>query len=121
MAIAGAAIVMTGLTVLSFIISQLHKVIGLLEKKAVEVAAVPDYGSSTAAPKKILLDLDDIDNVAQQIKALAAGLGNDFSLVALYRQLDTAELPHPHITVRQLREAGYLVRSGEGSFSWSKV
>ena len=32
MAIAGALIVMTGLTVLSFVISQLHKVAGLLEK-----------------------------------------------------------------------------------------
>ena len=121
MAATGACIVIAGLAVLSAIISQLHKIIGLFEKK--EKTPSPAAQSKGKSPEteaianesELLLDLE---TTAQIYKAVAASLGDSFPLAALYTTFTAANLPHPHITVRELREAGYLVPAGEGTFSW---
>lgn len=123
MAVAGACIVMTGLAVLAFIISQLHKIVNLIEKKTEETEepapekAVPKTESAIVAENI----LDDLAATAKICKPLTAGLGEAFELTQLYQVFEKENLPHPHITIRALRAAGYLAPAGEGSFSWKNI
>jgi hypothetical protein len=111
MALAGALIVMTGLTVLSFIISQLHRLVAVIEKK--EVA--PETPSPDRIPEKFP---DSVDQVAALYEPLVKQLPENFDLNALYALTRENNYPHPHLTIRSLREAGFLKSLGEGQFTW---
>jgi len=111
MALAGALIVMSGLSVLSFIISQLHKVLGLFEKKA----AAPEETAPETVPETFPVSLD---KVAELYAPLVNQLPGSFSLGELYALSREKDYPHPHLTLRSFREAGILVPAGEGQFSW---
>jgi Na+-transporting methylmalonyl-CoA/oxaloacetate decarboxylase gamma subunit len=123
MAVTGACIVMVGLATLSIIISQLHKVVRFIEKKKPERPAPSPVPK--AEPKRLSIDpaavLLDLEATASAFKSISEPLGETFSLVSLYRLLEAEQDPHPHITVRELREAGYLAPKGEGSYSWNKI
>jgi len=112
MAVTGTIIVMSGLAVLAFIISQLHKVIGLFEKKK-----APPHVSLKASEVNILTDLEA---TTRMYRPLTKELGDTFPLAQLYRIFEKEGLPHPHLTIRALRAAKYLQRSGAGLFSWKK-
>jgi hypothetical protein len=133
MAGTGASIVIIGLVSLAFIISQLHKIVALLEKKKkpldqAEVAGVP-AADLAAAEAGVLTDLaaaeagvlTDLAAAARAYQPLAANLGERFTLSELYQVLAAANVPHPHITVREFRGAGYLIPTGEGFFSWNNI
>ncbi len=62
--------------------------------------------------------LADPEAAANLYKALSADLGDPFDLAQLYRLAQKDKLPHPHLTLRTLRESGVLVASGDGKFSW---
>ena len=108
----GIIIVMSGLALLAFIISQLHKVIGLFEKRK-----APPHVSLQASDVNILTDLEA---TARMYQPLTRELGDTFHLAQLYRIFEKEGLPHPHLTIRALRAAKYLQRTGEGLFSWKK-
>ena len=112
MAFAGALIVMSGLTVLSFIISQLHRIVGMFEKKE---APVQEAGSP-AVPEQFP---DSLDQVAVLYEPLVKQLPEDFGLEELFVLTQENDFPHPHLTIRAFREAGILVAKGEGKFSWN--
>jgi hypothetical protein len=124
MAITGASIVMIGLATLSFIISQLHKVVEMIDKK--EKVDLPvsdpltDVTEEEAAPPQADF-LDDLESTAKLFQSTTTQLGETFTLQSLYQVLQSEKHPHPHITVRELREAGYLTNVGEGVFSWSNI
>ncbi len=124
MAVTGACIVMIGLTTLSIIIAQLHKVVRMIEKKEApsEETAQPTI-AEVALPSQVALPdvLSDLEAAAIRFQPMTANLGESFALIHFYRLLEAEKDPHPHITVRELREAGFLVPSGEGTFSWSKI
>ena len=113
MAITGAIIVMCGLSALAFIISQLHKVIGLFEKK--KAAAL-----HPAQPPAEIDILNDLAAAARLYQPMTADLGEKFPLSQLYSIFEKESLPHPHLTINAMREAGYLQPAGEGLFSWKK-
>ena len=116
MAFAGALIVMTGLTVLSFIISQLHRLVGVIEKKeSASDEKTPD--SATAGPPEQFPD--DLDEVAILYEPLISQLPADFQLEALFELTKENDFPHAHLTIRAFRDAGKLVAQGEGKFSWN--
>jgi len=111
MAITGTIIVMTGLSLLAFVISQLHKIIGLFEeKKKTPVKFVQ--------PPADFDILNDLETAARLYMPLTADLGERFNLADLYRAFENEKLPHPHLTIRALRAEEYLVDHGEGVFSW---
>jgi len=122
MAAAGACIVIGGLAVLSFIISQLHRMIAIFEKRDKTEEApqtATDLGSHVSSAP--IDQLSDVAATARVYRSLTAELGESFELIQLYRLLETAKIPHPIITVRELRGAGYLVPTGDGAFSWKNV
>ena len=117
MAIAGALIVLTGLSVLSFIISQLHKVVEVIEKRGVkkQVPAPPQTAPADIVEERPALDIDALQ---ADIRPLADALGGSFELHQLYAVAEEQEFPHVHLTIRSLREAGVLLPQGDGIFKW---
>lgn len=121
MALTGAIIVIFGLATLSLIISQLHKIVALFEMKK-PAPEGPDTAASTRQDDLATRDLlADLPAAAQIIKSISVDLGSQFELPALYQRLKEDKIPHPHLTIRSLRESGYLVPVGEGSFTWQSV
>ncbi len=116
MAAAGAIIVMCGLSVLAFIISQLHKIVGLFEEKKKGAAPVEPPPSDTGFDI-----LSDLAAAALRYQPLTEELGDSFPLAELYRIFEREDLPHPHLTITALREAEYLLPAGEGFFCWKKI
>lgn len=114
MAFAGAVIVMSGLTILSFIISQLHKIVSIIEKPAVPA----DKPESAKIPEQFP---EDLDTVAGFYTPLVKQLSGTFSLAELYALATENNYPHPHLTLRALREAGILVPQGDGQFFWAST
>ncbi len=113
MAITGTIIVMGGLSILAFIISQLHKIIGLFEEKKKSSSHFIQPGADFEL-------LNDLESTARLYMPLTADLGDRFHLTELYRIFEKENLPHPHLTIRSLRAAEYLLPQGEGLFSWKK-
>ena len=123
MALTGACIVMVGLAVLAFVISQLHRIIALMEGVE-KKAAVPKNVVKSPAITLSVADIDilnDLPAAAHIYSTLTQDLGVAFPLVALYRIFEKENLPHPHITITALRDVGFLVPVGEGNFSWNNI
>lgn len=117
MAVTGAWLVMLGLASLSLIISQLHKIIAFFEKQTTPEA--PPWDDS---PPKAVADVDylgDQNATAKLYQALSEELGESFDLAKLYQLAYKDNLPHPHLTLRSLRESGLLVPAGDGTFTWN--
>ena len=115
MALAGALIVMTGLTVLALVISQLKKLADFIEHRG------QDKSQPAATPpvekKSPSFDLDEVKERYQQI---AQQLGDSFELTRLYELARDSGYPHVHLSIRSLREAGSLVPVGDGLFAWHR-
>lgn len=117
MAFAGALIVISGLAVLATVISQLHRVAALLErprsKRRRELEPTPPKSPAPRASFSIETEID-------RYRDLAEDLGDGFELQQLYQRAASEELPHVHLTIRSLREQGYLAADDKGRFSWKK-
>ena len=124
MALAGALIVFSGLVILSFVISQLHKILLFFEKKPGDVQQ--DMEKPKVAPFEnkagFLLPKtfpQNINEIARLYKPLAETLGETFYLSELYEMSRKNDFPHPHITLTALRESKILVSDGNGVFTWN--
>ena len=119
MAVAGALIVMAGLTVLSLVISQLHKIAAFLEKGAEKRSekrqAVKTVPKEAVVPKPPTFDIDEAQT---RLKPLVVELGESFELTNLYELANSGGLPHVHLSIRSLRESGVIVPAGDGRFVW---
>jgi len=120
MAITGAIIVMIGLTALSTIISQLHRLIDLLDKRKDRNAEAQEEQKPPPALKtqKTSSPLSDLSRATENFRALTQEIGETFDLASLYQLFSQHDDPHPHLTIRSLREQGYLISAGQGLFSW---
>ena len=120
MAIAGALIVMAGLAILSLVISQLHKLVDLWEMRSNPPAEEPaskikESAENAYDPERPFLNMAE---AAKHYQAASQDLGDRFELRALFAIFYHSGFPHPHLTIRSLREEGYLVSEGDGSYSW---
>jgi Na+-transporting methylmalonyl-CoA/oxaloacetate decarboxylase gamma subunit len=111
MAIVGILIVMSGLSILAFIISQLHKLIAVFEKKTITAGTASPFEMPEKFP-------DDMQEVARLYEPLVKQLSSSFSLDELYALTTENKYPHPHLTIRSFREAGILIPRGDGIFTW---
>ncbi len=119
MAIAGALIVMAGLSVLSFIISQLHRVVELIEGRGKKKLGriPPEVDTAREAPQAAPLDADELKT---RYAPLAEELGGTFKLTHLYEIAGAHDMPHIHLSIRSLRAAGVLVPEADGVFKWQQ-
>ena len=119
----GASIVMTGLVILSLAISQIHKLVDFWEnrRKAPQAAESGSPGALDSITANVPHQCPaDISETAALYQPLVDRLGPTFELKDLYRQAAEFDFPHPHITIRCLREAGILESEGEGMFRWNR-
>jgi hypothetical protein len=123
MAATGAVIVMSGLAILSLVLSQLYKIIALFEKQK---QSEPDALPAAAAPSTILLKaaeadiLNDLDAAARIYKTMTEDQFGTFKLQTLYAKCQHEKIPHPHLTISALRAAGFLVACGDGTYRWEE-
>lgn len=120
MALVGGIIVMSGLSLLSFIISKLHIVLELMENRkkpgSTDVLSTPE-------PKLVVAADHDLSHLEDSFSCYCdetAGLGNSFTLQDLFTVFQECDFPHPHLTIRTLKEEGFLIPADDGMFSWSK-
>ena len=117
MAFTGAMIVLTGLSVLSFIISQLPKLLALMEGTGNnDPKSKNNQQNNEIVNMKFLFS--DIDEAVKLYEPLVQDMEQPFQLSQLYEISEQNGLPHTHLTVKMLREAGRLVPAGDGAFTW---
>lgn len=122
-ALVGISIVMSGLVILSLAISRIHKLVDFWERRTQgagpgsEGAAAMAQADKVSAPRHCPADISE---TAALYQPLIDQLGPTFELKALYQRAAEFDFPHPHITIRCLREAGILTSEGEGLFRWNR-
>jgi oxaloacetate decarboxylase gamma subunit len=120
MAITGAVIVMVGLSILSFIISQLHRIVALVDGRSNRKSKKKIDKDQTLTPesKPQRPPLSDLNGTMIRFQPLTQEIGHPFDLSALFQVFAQHDDPHPHLTIRSLREQGYLIPDGNGLFTW---
>ena len=119
MAMVGTMIVLSGLALLSFIISRLHKIVDWMDKPKQNTGFKDgrcETGRALVIPEKMPADNQEIAGI---YRVLTDPLGATFDLASLYSVCAEHRLPHPHLTIRSLRDAGMMIPAGEGRFTWS--
>lgn len=113
----GAVIVLTGLAVLSFLVSRIHYIVDLFEsrKKDAETSPEPEAKPKAMAPEQMP---DDIGEACALCQDLTRELGETFDLAEFHHQCKTAGIRDPHFLVNRFRDAGLIVPAGERLFSW---
>ena len=117
MAATGAIIVMVGLALLATIISQLHRIIAFFDRRVDESPLSMSMPKTRMASAEVDL-LNDPAAAASVYRPLTADLGEKFTLGKLYALIKQENNAHPHLTIRSLRDAGYLVNVDDDLFCW---
>ena len=122
MAIIGPLIVMSGLTILSIIISQLHKLVAIFDKKAKQTTEPPTKSKVKSKDEISVPKIfpNDILETAKIYQMLIDKLEQPFELSDLYQVAAQNNFPHPILTVNRLRGAEILISEGEGLFIWNR-
>lgn len=118
MAAVGASIVFAGLMILSALISQLHKLANLLDKKKQVKATSAGEPATEIPPPPAPSPQFNADAAITPFRAASAALSEPFQLADLHQLARKMDLPHPHLTLSALRQKGELVDDGTGLFHW---
>jgi len=125
MAVVGAVTVFLGLVVLTFVISQIHKILEFWEnwsktRNANQKRARKEDSQKDKAPAHQQLRLPTAAELCSIYRPLVEQLKEPFQLVQLYEKTKEMDLPHPHLSIKCLQEADVLVAQGDGTFIWDK-
>ena len=125
MAVVGASTVFLGLVVLSFVISQIHKILEMWEARGKQLKRTPQDARTKIAKKfqptqSARPQMPTIKDLITIYRPLVEQLKEPFNLVQLHEITKKMDLPHPHISINRLREADILVAHGDGTFTWNK-
>ena len=125
MAVIGASIVFAGLVVLSFVISQIHKILELWEKRGSSQEPQKKASATSAAPQvqaaaSKVHHLPSVNDLISIYRPLVEQLKEPFELPQLFEISNKMDLAHPHLSIKQLWDAGVLIAQGDGSFIWNK-
>ena len=125
MAVVGATTVFLCLVVLSFVISQIHKILKLWERKDEffnrhKKQAQIEEPKPIKAPVSRQRRLPTVKELTSIYRPLVEQLKQPFDLLQLFEISNKMDLPHPHLSIKYLQEAGVLVTQGDGTFTWDK-
>lgn len=121
-ALTGATIVMSGLAILATVISFLPKLVALFEEDEAAPTVQPKLETSSDIDSSeidvpAIAPLQDIKETATVYSKVIEPLGESFLLSDLYEAFRKHNLPHPHLTIKSLREADLISPAGEGLFT----
>ena len=126
MAAVGASIVFLGLVLLSFVISQIHKLLKLWEdrekyldrfKKRAPAVAKKEFDAPIYKERR----LPALDELVNTYRPLVEKLQEPFNLSQLFEIAKQFDLPHPHLSIQRLQEGDILVAQGDGMFIWNNL
>ena len=125
MAVVGATTVFMGLIVLSFVISQIHRILDLWENRGKKRNGEKkqtrlDDRPSSAAPEVKESRLPTVSELTSIYRPLVEQLKEPFQLIMLFEKTKEMNLPHAHLSIRSLQEADILLAQGDGTFTWNK-
>jgi len=125
MAAVGATIVFMGLVALSFVISQIHKILNLWEDREKIISRFKRKHRAAAAhqieePVYKSQRLPSVDELIDGYQPLVQKLHAPFTLSQLFEIAIKNDLPHPHLSIQRLQEANILIAQGDGTFSWNE-
>ena len=118
----GVCIVFSGLVLLSFVLSQLHKMLNLWENrssvgkllkarwKSETMVSEPDTSKSEQS--------SDLMESKRQYQMLVERIGQPFALPRLLRLAERSGLHRPHATINELLRAGVILPDNTGYFTW---
>ena len=126
MAAVGASIVFLGLVVLSFVISQIHRILKLWEEREKYLDRFKKQAPAVAeeefdVPIYKERHLPAVDELANTYRPLVEKLKEPFKLSQLFEIANKMSLPHPHLSIQRLQEANILVARGDGTFTWNNL
>lgn len=126
MAAVGATIVFLGLVALAFAISQIHKILEVWEDRDTYLARFKIQAKPQAeqkAEESVYKEhhMPEVDELVSTYEPLVEGLGETFDLTQLFKISKENDIPHPHLSINRLREAGILVAQEDGTFTWKKL
>jgi hypothetical protein len=119
MAVVGATTVFIGLAVLSFVISQIHKILELWENRN-QKKTRPAEPPKEKEPAFIEQRLPTAQELCSIYRPLVEQLKEPFQLLQLFEKTKEMDLPHAHLSIKCLQEADILVAQGDGTFIWNK-
>ena len=125
MAVVGSTIVFAGLVVLSFVISQIHKILELWEKRSFrkerrKEASPTDEAPKIQGPLYKAQHLPSVNDLISIYRPLVEQLKEPFEISQLFEVSNKMDLAHPHLSIKQLWEADVLIAQGDGTFTWNK-
>jgi len=122
MAVVGASTVFMGLVVLSFVISQIHKILELWENRGTYFSGGKKQTPSEKIERPAYPEphLPTAKELVSIYRPLVEQLKTPFQLVQLFEKTKKMDLPHPHLSIKCLQEADILVARGDGTFTWNK-
>jgi hypothetical protein len=124
MAVIGATIVFAGLVVLSFVIAQIHRILELWDQRDKFFNGGKKRAAQTVKSKELEAaatkehHIPTVRELASIYRPLVTQLKEPFQIVQLYEITKKMDLPHPHLSIKSLQEAGILVAQGDGTFTW---
>jgi hypothetical protein len=121
----GASIVFSGLVLLSFVISQIHKILKLWddrEKIASRLKKQPATVETQKIDETVYTEqrLPSLDELVEAYGPLVVSLDEPFKLSQLFEIANKNDMPHPHLSIQRLQEADVLVAQGDGTFTWNE-
>ncbi len=125
MAVVGATTVFLGLIILTFVISQIHKILAFWENRGKtrngdQKQARKENSQKDKATAHKELRLPTAAELCSIYRPLVEQLKEPFQLVQLFEKTKEMDLPHPHLSIKCLQEADVLVAQGDGTFTWNK-
>ncbi|MGD2096533.1 MAG: OadG family protein [Desulfobacterales bacterium] len=122
----GASIVFTGLVVLSFVISQIHRLLKLWEDREAVISRFKKKPAAVKPPETAEMVYGDqrlpsVQQLTEAYKPLIEKLDESFKLSQLFEIAKENDMPHPHLSIQRLQEADILVAQGDGTFTWNEL
>ncbi len=121
-ALLGICIVFSGLVILSFVISQLHKLLGVWDNRATILEALRSRRKSALSSAQAELSPGPLSSTlaeaSLQYRMLVERIGEPFALPKLLTQAEKSGLYRPHATINELLQAGIIIPNETGYYIW---
>ncbi len=115
----GISIVFTGLLLLSFAVSQIHKILGFWDNCYQRIKKLRQEKNRQDAATPDLTLPHDVKESARQFKLLIERMGEPFPLPKLLDFSEKCGLLHPHSSINDLLQAKLIIPDGKGYFLWN--